>query len=337
MLHITNGDSTVRGLARSGVPGTIFAWRDILHEGPTPAGLTLEQLSRVRARFIADTTHEPYEKILSDFEQRDKALTHFRDHEEIVLWFEHDLYDQLQLLQLLAWFASEDQGATKLSLICIDRFPGIEPFWGLGQLAPAQLASLLGARQAISTEILSLGARAWNAYCSADPTALEVIINQDTSALPFLRKALFRHLEQFPALENGLSRTERQILETVAAGISAPVEIFRTDQNKEESPFMGDTPFWSYIYNLCADPDPLLECTNHNKFVLPDSQVTDEMFLEQRLVLTKSGREVLSAHEDWITLQQGIDSWLGGVHLQGQTATWRWDRSRRMLIQQGKY
>lgn len=337
MLHITNGDSTVQGLARSGVPGTIVAWRDILHEGPTPAGLTLEQMSRMRARFIADNMHEPYKKIVSDFEQRDSTLAHFRDHEEVVLWFEHDLYDQLQLLQLLAWFASEDPGATKLNLICIDRFPGIEPFWGLGQLAPAQLASLLGTRLAISVEMLSLGDKAWTAYCSADPTALEAIINQDTSALPFLRKALLRHLEQFPALENGLSRTEQQILETVAVGISAPVAIFRADQNKEESPFMGDTPFWNYILNLCAGPDPLLECTTHNRFVLPHEQITNETFLDQRLVLTKPGREVLNGHEDWITLRQRIDSWLGGVHLQGQNAAWRWDRSRSMLIQQEKH
>jgi Domain of unknown function (DUF1835) len=335
MLHITNGDSTVRRLARSGVPGTIFAWRDILHEGPTPSGLTLEQMSRMRARFIADNTHEPYEKTLSDFEQRDRILAHFRDHEEVVLWFEHDLYDQLQLLQLLAWFASEDQGATKLSLICIDRFPGIEPFWGLGQLAPTQLASLLETRQTISAQMLSLGDKAWTAYCSSDPTELEAIIQKDTSALLFLRNALLRHLEQFPALENGLSRTERQILETVSAGMSDPVAIFRADQNKEESPFMGDTPFWNYIYNLCAGPGPLVECTNHSKFTLPHEH--DETFLQQRLVLTKSGQGVLDGHEDWITLRQGIDSWLGGVHLQGQNAAWRWDRSRRMLVQQEKH
>ncbi|HEV2656346.1 MAG TPA: hypothetical protein VGT82_15380, partial [Ktedonobacteraceae bacterium] len=159
--------------------------------------------------------------------------------------------------------------------------------------APAQLASLLGTRQAISAEMLSLGDKAWTAYCSSNPTKLEAIIQTDTSALPFLRNALLRHLEQFPALENGLSRTEQQILETVAAGISDPVAIFRADQNKEESPFMGDTPFWHYIYNLCTGPDPLLECTNHTQFVLPHEHITDKTFLDQRLVLTKPGREVL--------------------------------------------
>src|SRR5262249_13223393 len=31
-LHVTNGDSTVNGIAATGLPGRIIAWRDALHE-----------------------------------------------------------------------------------------------------------------------------------------------------------------------------------------------------------------------------------------------------------------------------------------------------------------
>ena len=53
MLHLTNGDSTAGLLHRIGITGSVIAWRDILHEGPTPAGLALEAMSDVRARFLA--------------------------------------------------------------------------------------------------------------------------------------------------------------------------------------------------------------------------------------------------------------------------------------------
>src|SRR5205807_5826801 len=92
---------------------------------------------------------------------------------------------------------------------------------------------------------LTLGSEAWKAFCSPDPSSLVAFLRKDTSALPFLKAALLRHLEQFPALEGGLSRTERQILEVVAEGIHTPLEIFRATQEQEESPFLGDTLSWS--------------------------------------------------------------------------------------------
>src|SRR5215467_5131008 len=99
MLHITNGDSATIGLRRSGIPGVFLAWRDVLHEGPVPAGLSLSQLSETRARFLAERGWATYEDALEEFRSRDLILERFREEREVVLWFEHDLYDQLQLLR----------------------------------------------------------------------------------------------------------------------------------------------------------------------------------------------------------------------------------------------
>src|SRR5689334_9869418 len=98
MLHITNGDATVAVMKRAGIAGEILPWRDVLHEGPVPAELTLTELSEVRARFIADCGWRTFAEAQAEFRTRDAALAQYRAHEEVVLWFEHDLYDQLQLL-----------------------------------------------------------------------------------------------------------------------------------------------------------------------------------------------------------------------------------------------
>lgn len=55
-------------------------------------------------------------------------------------------------------------------MICIDAFPGVTSFYGLGQLTPAQLASLSPDRQPVTAEQRSLGGRA--AFTSPDPQAV---------------------------------------------------------------------------------------------------------------------------------------------------------------------
>src|SRR5580700_4714827 len=120
MLHITNGESV--SIPQMGLPGQVVYWNDILHDGPVPGGLPLQELSRIRERFIADFFAVPLSEV--SFAARDEAITNFRDHEEVILWFEHDLFDQLQLIQILDWFSYHDPGPTQISLISVNSYLG---------------------------------------------------------------------------------------------------------------------------------------------------------------------------------------------------------------------
>lgn len=336
MLHITNGDSAATGLRRAGLPGVVLPWRDVLHEGPVPAGLPLDRLGAVRARFLADSGRGDYDEVRAAFAHRDGVLAGFREHEEVVLWFEHDLYDQLQLLQLLDWFADQDRAETALTLICIGAFPGRERFLGLGELTPAQLGDLFPTRAPVTDGLLALGRAAWHAFRAPDPRAVEFALDRDTSALPFLAAALRRHLEEFPAVEHGLSRTERQLLAVVAAGGQTPVGIFLAAQEQEERPFMGDLTAWAQLRRLSSGGNPLVTTATGGAFTLPPDprQAPDETFLRQRVVLTMHGGRVLGGRADQVQLN-GIDRWLGGVHLHGPEAPWRWDGRGRRLVRPG--
>ena len=321
MLHVTNGDSAADRLWAAGVPGAIIAWRDVLHEGPVPAGLSPDELRRHRARFIADLGWTPYEAVLADFERRDRALASFPDHDEVVLWFEHDLYDQLQLIQILDRFAEWDLDRTRLSLVSIDAFPGVEPFHGLGQLRPDQIASLLPDRCAVTPAQLSLARRAWAAFRSTDPRELAPLAVVPSPDLPFLPAALRRHLEQFPAARDGLSRTERQVLEAIDAGAETPVAVFLADQAREPAPFMGDATLWTYLRGLNEGAHPLVAMST------PTANPTTTEFRQQKVWLTDRGRDVLDGRDDRLR-PDGIDRWLGGVHLREADAAWRWDGER---------
>lgn len=326
MLHVTNGDIAAELIRDSGLQGETLPWRDVLHEGPVPSGLDPAALRRVRAEFIAASGWAPLEQVLADFEKRDATLARaLAAGDEIVLWFEHDLYDQLQLIQLLDWLSGQDRKTLRAELICIGEHPEVPRFQGLGQLSPAQMAALFPARRPIGARELELGRIAWAAFRSRDPSHLQALVDGDLSALPYLAGALVRHLEQFPSLRGGLARTERQILVELARGPAhprSPSALFVAVAETEERSYMGDTTFLQYLRGLAGGPRPLVSLPPEVTQIVPGDPAS--------VRITADGLAVLAGELDWPALNP-LDRWLGGVHLRGQAPPWRWDPERRRL------
>jgi hypothetical protein len=315
MLHITNGESVVGTFRQVRFPGTYLSWLDVLHDGPVPETATLNELSDVRAQALAGFGAGAYENIRADFAARDQALEAFRKHEEVVLWFEHDLFDQLQLIQLLDWFAARELGKTKLSLVQIDSYPGVKPFYGLGQLSGAQLVRLFPARVSVNSAHLDTAQEAWRAFRANEPNLLLECAHHPSTALPFLAPALQRFLEEYPWTRDGLSRTERQVLQAAAEGKRKKAEIYSESRRQEEVPW-GDSSVYLRMEWLASGPQPALVKPSQDEFAI-----------------TEAGQQLLAGKADWITLQGGIDRWLGGVHLTGKQPQWRWDGQTKTLVE----
>ncbi len=241
-LHITNGDSAGGTLQQAFPEDSVLSWRDCLHDGPVPAGLPLDELSAVRAQFIADCGWASYEDALRDFRARDARLARFRDFEETVLWFEHDLYDQLQLIQILDWF---NHSAGRPSVIQSSTY--------LGPMDAVQLAALFPARGPVTSEQLALASAAWEAFRSPDPRALEPFLAPHR-ALPFLAAALLRYCEEFPWLEDGLTRTQRTIAVLQAQGIADPRKLYSAFSRTEDPIWMGDASFYLILEGRLPKP-----------------------------------------------------------------------------------
>jgi hypothetical protein len=321
-LHITNGDSARNIMEQAGIVGDILPWRDVLHEGPVPAGLSLDEMSAVRAQYIIDCGWADERSVLEDFQSRDARLKRSHEYDDVVLWFEHDLYDQLQLLQLLNWFATHPQAETRLSLICADDY--------LGTMKPARLGTLLGRRKPVTERQLALGREAWTALCAPEPRQWASLRSDDTGQLPFLAAAIVRHLEQFPALDGGLNRTETQLLAAVGAGIDRPGAIFEANQEADGVRFMGDASFWQYLSDMVTSDPPLLRMADGGAFNPPGRYPWPEEFRAQKVTITPEGREVLERRRDWLAIKPP-DHWLGGVHLQPGNV-WRWDGQSESIL-----
>lgn len=324
MLHITNGASATKRMREGGLSGNFLHWDDVLHEGPVPEGLTLDEMREVRARFLSDYyVFANYDQISKDLQRRDEKLATFIDHEEVILWFEDDLYDQLQLLQLLDWFSKQDLSKAKLSLIC----PEGKYF---GWMTAGEVVGLYGTQKPITEDQLRLASEAWAAFCAPDPRAWATTLNKETTALPFLSDAVARQLEEYPSVENGLSRTERQALQIIKSGMKKPYAIFMRNQSMEKRVYLGDGTFFSHLETMAKNSPPLVTTEADKTFVVPSKYPPGKEFREQELLLTEEGERVLDNHLDWLQIHE-IDKWIGGVHLNG-TNIWRWDNGTQQLI-----
>ena len=327
-LNITNGDGAARVIRASAVEDDILAWQDLMFEGPFPAGFNLDAASQRRAAYFA-ASYPADRDPAAEFRQRDRQFGEAGRYDEIVLWFEHDLLDQLQLLQILDGFAGNRPAS--LDLICIDDHPDVAEFRGLGQLHPSHLPALLDARTAVTEKQLALAQAGWAAFRDPDPRAIETFLGGEISALPFLAPALARHLEEFPSADTGLGRTDRQLLELVAAGRGDPLTLFLDNMAKETCLFMGDWSTFRRLAALCDAPTPLLRCRSGAPFRYPPRDRIDiDVFRLQRLTLTPAGHEVLEGAADAAGLNS-IDLWLGGAHLRDGAPLWRWDAENKRL------
>ena len=308
LLHVTNGDSTAGTLRQTSLGGTVIAWRDALHEGPVPAGDD-DGVRAARARFLA-TTGVAEADVLAELEARDAALLdRIAAGDDVVLWFEHDLYDQLQLVQALALVARADAPRGNLRLICVDRFEGHPNFAGLGELKPEELESLWPLRAPIADGTPAAARAVWDAFREPTPRGIEAAAGAEHPGLPFLGAALTRLLEELPATRDGLARSERQLLEALSEGATSLADLLLSSYEREEAPFLGDTWLVERLDRLARGPRPLVA---------------------GRWALTEDGRAVLDGRLDAVEAVEP-DRWLGGTHVQSPQP-WRWDVERLRVV-----
>jgi len=164
-LHISNGDAT--DIPGTGLARRVIYWRDVLHEGPVP-DVPPAELRRIRVDYLTGYQGVERGETMRQFTERDRALEAGRDG-EYVLWFEADLYDQLQIAEILARLADLGVPAERITLICIGEHAGIARFGGLGELTADQLRELphTNACARLTQAALELATRAWAAFTRA--------------------------------------------------------------------------------------------------------------------------------------------------------------------------
>jgi hypothetical protein len=144
----------------------------------------------------------------------------------------------------------------------------------------------------------------------------------DPPELRFLGEAFDRLGREYPSTRDGLSLTERRLLAAAAAepGATAAAAFTRMGE-REPRPFLGDLFGFRILSRLAAVRAPLVEAG-------PPGGVA----AATRLRVTEAGRRVLAGQADHVA-RNGLDRWVGGVHLHGEAARWRWDDGIEAIVE----
>lgn len=256
MLHVHGGSALLDKLRAAGLPGEFLEWCDVLCQGPTPAGLAPDAWRAARAAFLEEAYGPQHGRpVLDRLRDQDAALERALEHDEVVLWFGPDWFCQAILMYLLAWFGERELRGTRLSLVCIGAYRGIDDRRSCTPafLSADALRDVFARRPPVSPAQTALARRAWRAFCDADPSALaELALRGDTSALPYLADGLRRHLEDFPAVHDGLGLTERRITALLQSGETDWFRLYEAFQELERRRWMTDLIFQAALQRVRA-------------------------------------------------------------------------------------
>ncbi|HEY5610986.1 MAG TPA: hypothetical protein VIL97_07255 [Thermoanaerobaculia bacterium] len=293
MIHLLSGDSMTPHLDRAGIEGDRIVWREALVDGPAPGGVTLDEFRRARADFVAESYGEDRARVLADLEALDRAVESIPPDEEVVFWFDRDLFCRVNL-GCAAHRLGDHRGT--LRLVERERF--------LCELRPEELREAFDSRVELGREAAEL----WEAYAAPTPERLNALSASHSFA------AL--HLSRFPSAASGVGSVGEAILRISSLGEIRFTDLFKAFSRDDAAFGFGDLQVLNEITRLATLLDPLL---------VLDIGLGDS--LSATIDITDRGRRVMNGSEK---LNPGeIDVWLGGVHVTAR-ALWEWDEEAKL-------
>jgi hypothetical protein len=302
--HIHNGDIAVAAARRTAIPGEHVAFRETLATGPVPAHDRLEH----RARFLSEAYDQNLLKTRTELLEHEAAFDAAEKHDEIVLWFEHDLFCLMNFVYVL----------TRLA-----RHPRVSAIWSdqpIGTMEPEELARRFESRAAVLPAMFAIAADVWKAYTASDPSGLQRFIDRDTRDFPFLREGMTLHASRFPSLANGLGEIENRALRLVASGAGDFASLFGRFNEEVPRFGFGDGEVMRLLWHLANVAVPVLTLTRAEGEGPPSKAL---------IAITPAGTNILEGKVDYLDVNPP-DIWFGGVHLTRENV-WRWDEEKRRL------
>ncbi|MGB5479905.1 MAG: DUF1835 domain-containing protein [Eudoraea sp.] len=211
-LHITNGDSFTQKLKTLKLKGDIITWREMLCEGKTETNVGSESFWKTRFDFL----HKNYKVSKSWFVEKTlkeyRSLCNHKQQDQIILWFEYDLFCQINMLAVLSWLKKHRRYA-EIYLVCSGDEDETNRLYRLNDLSDEQLFNSYENKVKLSQNDIEYADYVWQLYCSDNPIRLENLIDFDNYQFDYLSDAIKVHLRRFPTIKNGLNELENRVLE----------------------------------------------------------------------------------------------------------------------------
>jgi len=290
LLHITNGDSFTSRLEKMPLSGDIITWREMLCEGKTLCNVGSESFWKTRFEFLNKNYKVSkswfVEKTLKEY----RSLCNHKQQDQIVLWFEYDLFCQINMLAVISWLKTHRRHA-EISLVCSGQEDDSSKLYCLNELSDEQLVKLYEKKQVLTQDDIEYADYVWQLYCSDNPIRLENLSDFKNYNFKYLQDAIALHLQRFPSIKNGLNTIENKVLNIAAEQKpKSKREFVGKILQHENTVGYGDTQYDRVITNL----KPLFSTFNPVR-------------------LTKIGKEVLGKQTNYYAYLRDNDAYLGGA------------------------
>jgi hypothetical protein len=192
ILHVLPGDATVDIFRASGIEGEVAVCRECFVVGDV-SGSTLPELWENRERFLAaeypDAGVNYDEAVVREFAK----LTALQSDSQITLWFEYELFCQVNMWFCLNLLAESTADIYRVAPVTLT---DAEQWNGFGNLTPNDLRKCYDERVKMSRDDTRLGADLWSAYRRDDHSKLTELSMIESPAFPKLREVCLAAIEK---------------------------------------------------------------------------------------------------------------------------------------------
>ncbi|WP_029036082.1 hypothetical protein [Salinimicrobium xinjiangense] len=213
LLHITNGDDLSEKIVEMELPGDVITWREMLCEGPSSMDVGDEGFVLLRKTFLLEKYKVSEEKYQEEFLEELVKLAAINGYDEVVLWFEFDLFSHMNMLALIS-FLLQNKKNGPFSLVCSRKLKGEEEMTPLSQLSGKQLKEHYKHRIPLNDEDIQTAQLIWELYCSKNPKRLASEIKKTTN-FEYLSSCIRAHIERFPSVNTGINSLEKNVLKLI--------------------------------------------------------------------------------------------------------------------------
>lgn len=251
ILHVINGDDTLRGFNHTGLDGDVLVWREILSQGPLSAEISSSEFWRARSAWISETFRVDAGDHEDNFVKHLEMLRN--PYREINIWFEFDLHCQVNMLSVMQLLAQEnDLNEPAIYLICPNEVPGVGDFRGMGQLNGNQLEDLFDNRVRLNDYEFTLADEAWQLYVENDAEKLNDWLEATTfwGNLHLLKPAVQAHIRRITLNDAGLNYIEQRLADICNSGLTERAAIYEAFWKTEKIYGMGDAEINIYLDQL---------------------------------------------------------------------------------------
>ncbi len=233
--------------------------------------------------------------------------------DDIVVWAGLGLPDQLLLAWVIFLFDRLSVDLSKLRVVQFERLPPRHRVLSMGELAPESIRNYCPEPRQLDLQDVEELRRTWRVYRSDDPTALSKYVTGG-SPMPILHRALSQLLYRYPDVRSGVGVWDERLLHyTLEKGPAAALVIANTFGITVSPDCVGDQYLFRRLIGMgnVALTSPLISVTGSTR-IMRGCEVR----------LTAFGQNVLSGKVNNVH-ENGIDDWIGGVHLQNHSVTFR--------------